>query len=171
MDPPMIRCTHAHRDLHGYDETRRTCRGARLAEQDFGRLVGRLGSSLYLERFLSHVYPLGRIGRLRSWALSRLNDNLSRAFLENSDMPLAIQTLYSRGLPLKALGGIYVPGRATWHTDCDISTPALDSRTVAQEHGRGHVGCGVDSFGRQVSAGLTDPSLGSCGSCGRGIHR
>jgi len=31
----------------------RMCRGARLAEQDFGRLVGRLGSSLYLERFLA----------------------------------------------------------------------------------------------------------------------
>ena len=31
----------------------RMCRGARLAEQDFGRLVGRLGSSLYLEQFLA----------------------------------------------------------------------------------------------------------------------
>ena len=31
----------------------RMCNGARLAEQDFGRLVGRLGSSLYLEQFLA----------------------------------------------------------------------------------------------------------------------
>ena len=34
----------------------RMCRGARSAEQEFGWLVGRLGSSLYLERFLSHGY-------------------------------------------------------------------------------------------------------------------
>ena len=34
----------------------RMCRGARLAEQDFGWLVGRLGSSLYLERFLTRGY-------------------------------------------------------------------------------------------------------------------
>ena len=34
----------------------RMCRGARLAEQDFGRLVGRLGSSLYLEQFLAEGF-------------------------------------------------------------------------------------------------------------------
>ena len=32
------------------------CRGARGAEQDFGRLVGRLGSSLYLEQFLAEGF-------------------------------------------------------------------------------------------------------------------
>ena len=34
----------------------RMCRGARTAEQEFGWLVGQLGSSLYLERFLSHGF-------------------------------------------------------------------------------------------------------------------
>ena len=34
----------------------RMCNGARLAEQDFGRLVGRLGSSLYLEQFLAEGF-------------------------------------------------------------------------------------------------------------------
>ena len=51
----------------------RMCRGARLAEQDFGRLVGRLGSSLYFERFLCHGYRAlttkvsRRVPRLKSW--------------------------------------------------------------------------------------------------------
>ena len=52
----------------------RMCRGARLAEQDFGRLVGRLGSSLYLERFLSYGYRAlptrfsRRVPHLKAWA-------------------------------------------------------------------------------------------------------
>ncbi len=32
------------------------CPGARLAEQEFGWLVSRLGSSLYLEQFLAHGF-------------------------------------------------------------------------------------------------------------------
>ena len=49
------------------------CRGARLAEQDFGRLVGRSGSSLYLERFLSLGYDAlpralsHRVPHLKAW--------------------------------------------------------------------------------------------------------
>lgn len=66
----------------------RMCRGARLAEQDFGRLVGRSASSLYLERFLSHGYRAlptrvsRRVPQLKAWpgmlgfrkALGRLID-------------------------------------------------------------------------------------------------
>ena len=51
----------------------RMCPGARLAEQEFGRLVSRLGSSLYLERFLAHGFrslPAGyrrRAPNLKCW--------------------------------------------------------------------------------------------------------
>ena len=51
----------------------RMCRGARLAEQDFGRLVGRSGSSLYLERFLAHGHRAlptclsRRVPHLKAW--------------------------------------------------------------------------------------------------------
>ena len=51
----------------------RMCRGARSAEQQFGRLVGRLGSSLYLERFLAHGFRslptrlAHRVSRLECW--------------------------------------------------------------------------------------------------------
>ena len=51
----------------------RMCPGARLAEQDFGWLVSRLGSSLYLERFLSHgvqslpVCYRRRVPHLQCW--------------------------------------------------------------------------------------------------------
>ena len=51
----------------------RMCRGARMAEQDFGRLVSRLGSSLYLERFLANGFRAlpghlrKRVPQLRCW--------------------------------------------------------------------------------------------------------
>ncbi|MCA9216525.1 MAG: aminotransferase class V-fold PLP-dependent enzyme [Planctomycetales bacterium] len=52
----------------------RMCDGARSAEHDFGWLVSRLGSSLYLERFLSRGYDTlprrfaRRVPRLRCWS-------------------------------------------------------------------------------------------------------
>jgi len=52
----------------------RMCRGARTAEQEFGWLVGQLGSSLYLERFLTHGFPslpkrfARRVPHLQCWS-------------------------------------------------------------------------------------------------------
>ena len=51
----------------------RMCPGARLAERDFGWLVGRLGSSLYLERFLTYGFSSlperyrRRVSHLKCW--------------------------------------------------------------------------------------------------------
>jgi hypothetical protein len=52
----------------------RMCRGARTAEQEFGWLVGQLGSSLYLERFLTHGFAslptrfARRVPNLQCWS-------------------------------------------------------------------------------------------------------
>ena len=72
----------------------RMCRGARSAEQDFCWLVSQLGSSLYLERFLSHGYPSlpSRLRRhvpgLRCWhGLQQLGDSLGEFVRQSPELP------------------------------------------------------------------------------------
>ena len=70
------------------------CRGARLAEQDFGRLVGRLGSSLYLEQFLTEGFwslpnSVARsVPRLNCWqGLAGLRRSLAEFIRQPPDCP------------------------------------------------------------------------------------
>ena len=70
------------------------CRGARLAERDFGRLVGRPGSSLYLEQFLANGYrslPRGmrqQLAGLRCWTgVHGLREKLGQFTQQPIDCP------------------------------------------------------------------------------------
>ena len=71
------------------------CPGARLAEQDFGWLVSRLGSSLYLERFLMHgvqslpVRYRRRVPHLQCW---RGVAGFRRGLAEFVSQPAACET-------------------------------------------------------------------------------
>jgi len=72
----------------------RMCRGARSAEQDFCWLVSQLGSSLYLEQFLSHGFaslPCSlrrRVPGLRCWhGLQQLGESLGEFVRQPPELP------------------------------------------------------------------------------------
>lgn len=72
----------------------RMCRGARSAEQDFCWLVSQLGSSLYLERFLSHGFSSlpcrvrRQVPGLRCWhGLQQLGESLGEFVRQPDELP------------------------------------------------------------------------------------
>lgn len=120
----------------------RMCRGARLAEQDFGRLVGRLGSSLYLEQFLADGFrslPYNirrRVPRLSCW---KGVAGFRRGLAEFIQQPLECPTYFfgqSSSLIRFAATCLYRNANRVLTTDLAWPAYARALRAVGNEQGK-----------------------------------
>ena len=120
----------------------RMCSGARLAEQDFGRLVGRLGSSLYLEQFLAEGFrslpnSIKRgVPRLSCWPGVA---GFQRALAEFIQQPLGCPTyFFGQSSFLIRFAATCLYQKASRVLTTDLAWPAYADalKAIGNEHGK-----------------------------------